>query len=219
LDVEMLVIFCLLLIFVVAWSQSREGLLSAAIVLGNVLLAGILTFNFWEPLADELEAQFADGPLAGYEDALALTFLFAVFMTLLRLVSARLLPRATLASSHAQQLGGGALGVVAGYLVAGFVVCILQTLPWHENFWGFRPRRDNESAMREFLPPDRVWLGLMRYSGAAPLAWQRAAPNSTFDAGLSFEERYRLYRRYGDERGPLKYEGERDRELGKEKPR
>ncbi len=119
------------------------------------------------------------------------------------------------------------LGLVAGYLVAGFWTCVLQTLPWHENFLGFQPRLEAESAWRTYLPPDRVWLALMRHAGAGPFTWKRIDPNaesiydqfSTFDPDATFELRYQRYRRYGDNRHPLPYEGELEVELRKQKPR
>jgi hypothetical protein len=223
----MLVFLSILVMVIVAYAQCREGLFTAATLLVNVLLAGILTFHFWEFLANELESVFAGGVLAGHEDAFVLTLLFTVFLICLRVLTNKLVPDVIEYPGYIQQLGGGFFGLATGYLIAGFLVCVLQTLPWHENFIDFKPRTEGEPRLRSYLPPDRVWLALMRHAGALPLAWKEEQEDAdspydryrTFDAAGTFELRYLRYRRYGDNREPIKYEGELDRELGKEKPR
>jgi hypothetical protein len=223
----MLVFLTVLIMLIVAYAQCREGLFAAATLFANVILAGILTFHFWEPLADELDSLFTGGMLAGYEDAIVLTLLFSVFLTLLRMAAGKLGARSTALSGYAQQAGGGVFGLLAGYLVSGFLVCVLQTLPWHENFLDFPARVQGEPRLRRFMPPDRLWLAAMRHAGALPLAWRIYREDSespyhryqTFDGDGTFELRYLRYRRYTDSREPLKYDGELDRELDKEKPR
>jgi hypothetical protein len=221
----MLVFFSILIMLIVGYAQCREGLFAAVTLLINVILAGIFTFHFWEPLADALDSLFAGGMLAGYEDALVLSILFTIFLIPLRLVSGKLIGKATGLSGYAQQVGGGVFGILTGYLVAGFLVCVLQTLPWHENFLDFTTRVPGEPTLRSFMPPDRVWLAAMRHAGAVPLAWKTHEEDDeppydryqTFDSGGTFELRYLRYRRYSDNREPLRYGGELDRELGKEK--
>jgi len=219
----MLVFLSVLVILSVAYAQCREGLFTAAMMLINVVLAGIVAFDFWEPLATELESMFAGGGLAGYEDAISLTFLFALVLVILRLVTNKLIPNQSDFPGYVQQAGGGIFGALTGYLLGGFLVCVLQTLPWHENFLNFKPRADVEAPFRKLLPADRVWLAVMRQAGAQSLAWKddredADSPydrNLTFDGAATFELRYLRYRRYGDKREPLKYQGELDRELRK----
>src|SRR5260370_33595967 len=71
--------------------------------------------------------------------------------------------------------GAVAFGLVTGYLVSGFLVCVLQTLPWHQNFMGFQYPQEYAKdyptpALRKVLPPDRVWLALMHRAGAYAFA-------------------------------------------------
>ena len=217
----MLVLLTILIMLSVAYAQCREGLFTSATLAVNVVLAGIVTFHFWEPLADELGGVLAGGILEGYEDALVLTLLFSCTLFLLRKAVGKLVPQGIYFPGYEQQVGGGLFGLATGYLVAGFLLCVLQTLPWHENFLEFTPKSDGEAALRRYLPPDRVWLGLMRHAGALPLAWKVEKEDAdspfdryrTFDSAETFELRYLRYRRYGDKREPLKYDGELDREL------
>jgi hypothetical protein len=112
------------------------------------------------------------------------------------------------------QFGGAFVGLIVGYLVSGFLICVLQTLPWHENFLDFEPRRRDEHQWRRYLPPDRVWLALMRHAGASPFS-NRALPEpesdslydtyDTFDRDGAFEVNYLRHRRYNDNRPPVPY--------------
>jgi hypothetical protein len=225
----MLVLFTLIIIGIVAFMQYRNGLFTSAAMIVQVLIAGLVAFGFWEPIADELEASLANGSLAGYEDAIALVGLFSLTLAGLRLVTNRLNKAMIDFNWTVQQIGGPAAGVVTGYLVAGFLVCVFQTLPIEENFVGFTLRKSDEPGLRRFLPPDRFWLALMRYGGAYPLVSSEAKDDpakkendksafdrwETFDRAGTFELRYARYRRHTERRGPMKYRGEFDRDLGR----
>jgi len=229
----MLAFFSVIVMLIVAYAHFREGLFTAAVMLVNILLAGLITFNFWEPLAETFDAILAGSIISGYEDLLVLTGLFAGSLALLRALTNKLSPDQIEFPGYVQQFGGGALGLVSGYLVAGFLVCTLETLPWHENFMNFQPRTENETALRTYLPPDRTWLAIMRHAGAHAFASTPDKDKSdaenpydryvTFDRDGTFEIRFFRYRRYGDKRdsnlckpdGTYRYDGEFDRELHK----
>jgi hypothetical protein len=177
----------------VAYAFWREGPLTAFVMCVNVLLAGVLAFNFWEPIADQLDPAFADNFMKGTEDAIALMLIFLPSLMLLRLVTN------SIARSHPEyppalyRGGAVAFGLVTGYLLAGFLVCVLQTLPLPRDFMGFEPYRPGESAgLRKALPPDLVWLAMMhRLSGAG-----LSGGDERFDRNANFELRYARYRRF-----------------------
>jgi uncharacterized membrane protein required for colicin V production len=216
------------IMLLVAYAYSREGLFTACTMAINVFLAGLVAFNFWEPLADLLDPMLSGSILQGYEDAFCLVLLFAMVLGLLRAITNNL------ASSRVQfdgwlQNGGGILfGLMTGYLVSGFLLCTVQTLPWHENFMFFEPKYEAgpEHLLRHVLPPDRAWLGLMHRAGAYAFSNRedpRPSPSSrdydrylTFDKYGNFEMRYARFRRYGDNREPMLYLGEFDQQLGRE---
>jgi hypothetical protein len=202
----------------------HEGIFTALTMCVNVFLAGLVAFNFWEPLANRLEPSLAGTFLESYEDAICLVVLFCVALGILRMVTNNLANRVVEYPGLVQQIGGVVFGLVTGYLVAGFMVCVLQTLPLHEKFLDFDGRvSPADSTVRQLLLPDRVWLALMRRAGAYPLANQEdpdrpsdADPEDafiTFDKYGTFEIRYERYRRYGDRRDKLPYLGECDREI------
>ena len=197
----MLTFFTLVIMGVVAVAFWREGLLHAVATCVNVLLAGLVAFNFWEPLAGLLEPL-----LHGYEDAVCLVALFGVTLGTLRIVANMLVKGHVRYHPLLRRGGCVCCGLLTGYLVAGFLVCVLQTLPWHRNFMGFNPDADAQNArtFRQLLPPDRVWLALLHRAGAYPFA----TGQGTFDRNGTFELRYARYRRYDDQGKTQPYQGE-----------
>lgn len=216
----MLIIFTLIVIAIVAYAQLRNGLFSAAVMLVQVLLAGLVAFNWFEPIANWLEDRFRTSAFAGCEDLIALTLLFVTALGLLRAVTNRLAPDPLDFPGNVQLFGAGIFGALTGYLAAGFLVAAVQTLPLEPTFFGFEPRATDEPFHRSFLPPDRVWLALMRHAGAYPLAATEDNPEAdapvdryqTFDRDGTYELRYLRYRRQ-----KVRYVGELDRELYRSK--
>jgi hypothetical protein len=208
----MLSFITILIMLLLAYVCMVQGLATAFTMFCNVFLAGLIAFNFWEPLADVLDPPLSRSFFAGYEDAICLTALFAVAFALLRLAT-NTLSGAVIDFHPAAQLGGGAvLGLATGYLLTGFLVCVFQTLPWHEKFWGYDPDwKANQTAIDAVFPPDRVWLAMMHRAGEA--GFSRGGGRATFDPEATFAIRYSRFRRYNDERQPLPYNGEFNLEL------
>lgn len=225
---------CVLITLAVAYAYLREGIFTAFVMCVNILLAGLVAFNYFEPLADMLEPHLP-GFLAGFEDATCLMALFCATLGGLRYVTNQIAPTEMMFPSAIYRGGGFAFGLAAGYLTAGFLVCVLETLPWNENFMFFEPRFEPDgtsSPMRRFLPPDRMWLALMFRAGAYPFSNNEdpspllvgdsggASPIDkymTFDKYGTFTMRYARFRRYTDQKqAPHPYVGEFDVETGRQ---
>jgi hypothetical protein len=216
----------ILIMLAVGYAYWREGIFTAAVMCCNVFLAGLVAFNFWEPLADLIDPYLRGTFLHGYEDAACLMTLFCLTLGLLRLMT-NSLASTLIPFPFWLHYGGGLLfGLITGYLVSGFLVCLLQTLPWQENFLFFDPKYEPgpEHLFRRVLPPDRVWLGLMHRGGAYAFANQvdETVPDPqslyekylTFDKYATFELRYARLRRYPDSAETTrKYLGEFDQQL------
>ncbi len=191
----------LLIMAVVAYAYWREGALTAFVMACNVLVAGVVAFNFWEPLADLLEPSFQDTFLQGTEDALVLVVLFCLTLIILRVITNNL--AATLVEYPSAIFRGGAVvfGLLTGYLVAGFLICVMQTLPLPHEFLGFQPYTSRESSpLRRYFPPDLVWLSAMhRLSGGVlGTGAEDHGRKRQFDPNGNFEWRYHRYRRLDD---------------------
>ncbi len=170
---------------VFAW----RGLFRGARFFFLTLAAGLLAFNFWEPLAAGLD-HLADGAPAA--DALSLSFLFVVFLLGLWLAARWIAPGDMSFSPWVKRLGGAAFGLATGYLLAAILICTLQTLPVGQRFLGYDPERGVGLGS-----PDRVWLALVHRTSGQVLD---RLDEDWFDADGSFILRYERYRRIADGR-------------------
>jgi hypothetical protein len=196
----MLQFLTVLIMLALGYAYLVEGMFTACLMCLNVIGAGLIAFNFWEPLANLM-----DPALGGYEDALCMVVLFCIALGGLRTLT-NLLVATEVEYPTAIQRGGGALfGLVTGYLVSGFLVCMMQTLPFHQNFMYFDAKYEPD-AFRRFLPADRVWLAMMHHASAGPFS--RGEP--TFDEHGSYELRYQRYRRYNDDHETMPNQGDFD---------
>jgi hypothetical protein len=200
----MLAVLTILIVLAVGYAFFLQGVLSAFAMLVNVFLAGLVAFNFWEPLAAELEQPFSGTFIQGYEDWICLMSLFCVTLLALRVLTNSLATLEPELPVVVQQGGAVFFGLLAGYLTAGFLICAMQTLPIPEDFLGFSARVDTAGGLRRYLPPDRVWLALMRRGSAGPLSSDEIG----FDPRGYFEQAYLRHRRYGERRDPQRYAGE-----------
>jgi uncharacterized membrane protein required for colicin V production len=196
----MLTVLTVVIMLAVAYSFFVQGLLTSICMLVNVFIAGLVAFNFWEPIAESLSTSFTGSPVQGYEDWICLIGLFIVTLSLLRLTTNVIATSDPEIRPAIQQVTGAFLGLLTGYLTAGFLVCAMQTLPIGEDFMGFSAKIDAAGGMRRFLPADRVWLALMRRGSVGSLD-----NGAMFDKTAYFELGYERHRRFGETRDPLRY--------------
>jgi uncharacterized membrane protein required for colicin V production len=185
------------IMLVAAYAFWRQGVLPAFAMAVNVLLAGLVAFNFFEPIAAELDPMLKDSFLHGYEDSLCLVVLFTLTLVVLRWASNALIHTLIDYPPVLQEGGAVVFGALAGYLTAGFLLCVAQTLPMNEHFMQFEARIDPSTPgakVRHILPPDRVWLALMHRGSVDAFSWDENA----FDSDGSFETRYAHERRVPD---------------------
>jgi hypothetical protein len=204
----LLALLTVLVMGIVTYAFWREGLLTALTMFVNVLVAGLVAFNFFEPLAKELEPLLKGSFLEAYEDSLSLTLVFCLTLALLRWATNNLAPEDLDLAPGVQQGGAGLFGLLTGYLLAGFLICVVQTMPWHEHFLGFKPEvnvNSPENKMRRMVPPDRVWLAMMNFASRVGLS---RGEDGEFDRDGTFEIRYQRHRRFADDRDAMPYQGE-----------
>ncbi len=190
----MLSFFTIVIMLACVYSFWRQGVFPAFAMVVNILLAGLIAFNFFEPIAVELEPMLDDSFLHGFEDSLSLVLLFSLSLAFLRWAANALIHTVIYYNPVIQQGGAVLFGGLAGYLVAGFLVCVAQTLPLDEHFLHFEVQAEPgtpAARLRRIMPPDHVWLALMHRASSDSLGWEDA----TFDPDGSFEMRYAHERR------------------------
>jgi hypothetical protein len=199
----MLAAFTVVVTLAVGYAFSLQGVLTSFAMLVNVFLAGVVAFNFFEPLAAQLPVQdtFADG----YQDWICLIGLFVITLIVLRVVTNLIAVNEPEVLPIASQIGSVLCGLVTGYLVSGFIICAMQTLPIQEDFLGFSSKVEQYGGVaRRFLPSDRVWLAMMHRASVGPLATE----GDGFDPRGYFELGFQRHRRYNSRGETIRYHGE-----------
>lgn len=192
-------IFSLLLlaiVFAVAASLFRDGLWSNAITLINVVTAGLLAVNYFEPVTRYLTNMV---PYMDYNwDIMVLGILFAASYAVLRAIGLQISKHRVRFHPLVDQIGAGLLALASGFVVVGFVTFALHTAPLARHFLGgFKP----EEKMLFGLAPDRQWLGFVsRQSGGGSwgsnVTTDDGAVTSQFDPTGEFMLRYASRRTY-----------------------
>jgi uncharacterized membrane protein required for colicin V production len=195
--------FTVVIMLAGAYAFWREGVLPAFAMTVNILLAGLVAFGFFEPIAEQLDSMLAGTFLHGYEDGFCLVALFCLTLVFLRWASNELIHIIILYNPILQQGGAVLFGLLAGYLVAGFLTCVAQTLPANEHFLQMKPGVEVDSSGKvrhRIRPADRVWLALMHHASKTAFEWSGEEGQPTpFDPEGSFELRYAHERRTAGE--------------------
>ena len=119
----MLGVFTVLIMLGVGYAYLREGLFTAFAMLVNVLIAGTLTFNFYEPLASMMEPTLSNTFFAGYEDVVCMIGIFALILGILRTVTNAISSTMIQFPPPVQRPGAFVVGLAVGYFAAGFLIC------------------------------------------------------------------------------------------------
>ncbi len=148
------VIFVICIAFLFA-----EGMWSNAVRLVNLVTAGLVATNFWEPVArwaEDMEASFTY-----FWDFLVLWGLFGATLIVLRLATDTISRVKVRFLRIADRIGSGFFAACCGWIMVCFTTMTLHTAPLARNFLygAFKP----EEKMLFGLAPDRQWLGFVRF--------------------------------------------------------
>jgi hypothetical protein len=163
----------LFLIFVIAvaarWFQ---GLWSNAIALINMLLAMMLAFNYFEPVAELLER--VDRSYTYLWDFVALWGVFVLSFILLRLLTDLLSRYKVVFDFWVEMAGRSILALWIAWLLVAFICASLHTAPLGPHPLGFQ--RSPTAGNFLGLAPDRHWLGFMQSRSRGALSRAESDP-------------------------------------------
>ena len=209
-------VLALVVVAVVACMCAAQGVYRAAQNLVALVLAGALAFGWFAPVTRALFSS-ADDPAGIWHyagDALCLWAVLCVVFLGLRTAGERLLPHQPAFLPWADHAGGGAIGLVVGYVAVGVCLVLVQMLPVAPRFLGYEPFRYVEGTGeadperiepgdRLYLAPDRGVLTFFAYLVGGPLG---SAGSDTVRAGTS--EAPGLLNRYADVYPPPRMRGD-----------
>lgn len=189
-----------------AFLVSRGSMVNSGIRLVAVLIASLLSIGNFEKLARWLESTY----LSSTEETIAFHLfyvsaigLFVVCLAILLWGVHRILPVAPEASERTETVGRWGFGIMTGYLMAAFLLTVIQTFPGPRDFWGsLPPDASQRSGPILSSAPDHQFLALTEYTldNAFPVngVWLLDRPVISADPQggrwASFPDRYRIFR-------------------------
>jgi hypothetical protein len=160
-----------------------EGMWSNAIRLINVVTAGLLAVNFYEPLARWLDSM---QPSYTYLwDYLCLWAIFGVAMLIFRELTSYISQVKVRFLKLVDRIGSAILSAWIGWVMVCFTLMTLHTAPLARNFMfeAFQP----EEHMLMGFSPDRQWLGFVQKESMGAFACNE---ENIFDPNGEFMPKY-----------------------------
>ena len=168
-----------LLILALTYALISEGLWGATLMFFNVLFAGMIAFNFYEPLAALLASNVSF--LSGFADTLCLMLIFIVSIVALRLTTETLAPAMVRFPPPLFHIGRIVFGLAGAVVAMAIIVLSFETAPVHKKVLGVI---DYKARPPFKLGIDHEWLGFFQ--------WTTGAIFSNTNAGASDP-----YKQYG----------------------
>lgn len=156
------------------YALTSEGLWGAALMFFNVLFAGMIAFNFYEPLAVLLDKT---GINWGFSDTLCFLALFCVALVLLRLTTETLAPAMVRFPTPVYHAGRFLFGVAGAMLTVAILLIGAECAPVHKKLF----KAYEYSNKPPFgLGLDHQWLGFFQHQTGGPFSQYNAGGRDPF---------------------------------------
>jgi hypothetical protein len=196
------------LILGLTYALTSEGLWGAALMFFNILFAGMIAFNFYEPLAAMLDKT---GINWGFSDTLCFLVLFGVALVFLRLTTETLAPAMVRFPTPLYHVGRLIFGLGGAMLTVAILLIGCELAPVHKKLF--------KAFEYDTKPPfglglDHQWLGFfqhatgnvfVQYNMGAPdpfHTYGQGRPINLFDPRGEWLINHQNARPYGDESVP-----------------
>jgi hypothetical protein len=160
------------LILGLAYALTSEGLWGSALMFFNVLFAGMIAFNFYEPLAAMVDRT---GFSYGFADTLCLLVLFGVSVVVLRLTTESLAPAMVRFPMPIYHAGRFIFGIAGAAVTLAIILLGFHCAPVHKKLF--------KAFTYDSKPPfglglDHQWLGFFQHeTGAVFTDYGRGSPD------------------------------------------
>ncbi len=180
-------IVLLIMFVVVAALLYGGGLWGNTLNLVNVLTAGLLATNYFEPLAEWLDKQ--EPRLTYAYDFLSLWLIFAVSFTVFRILTDYVSKVKVKFFKPVEVAGSAVMAIWVSWAWLCFATMTLHTAPLSRNYFlgGFQERPESKMMFLR-LAPDRKWLAWAHRESQGSLS--RLSDTAPFDPRGDFILRY-----------------------------
>jgi hypothetical protein len=149
----------LVLVLGMMYALASEGLWGAALMFLNALFAGLIAFNFYEPLADLLASNVS--ALSGFADTLVLLLLFSIALLIFRLATDSLGPTMVRFPTPLYHAGRWLFGFLGACVTTSILLLAFHTAPVHKKMFYGQYNYDRKPPFG--LALDWNWLGFFQY--------------------------------------------------------
>jgi|GEM_PF-406407 len=164
----------IVLICGMTYALSSEGLWGAALMFFNLVFAGIIAFNFYEFLAQQLDST---GIGWGFSDTLCLLVLFVVSLLILRLTTDSLAPSMVRYPSPIYHLGRFFFAAMGSLVLGAIILLGFDCAPVHKKVFGVI---DYKKKVPFGLGLERRWLAFFQHSTGLIFAQREANTNDPY---------------------------------------
>lgn len=154
-----------ILILGMTYALMSEGLWGACLMFFDILFAGLIAFNFYEPLAGWLAG--LSGSVAPYADSVSLMVLFIVALVILRITTEQIAPAMVRFPTPVYHIGRIFFAYAGASLAMSIFIIAYHNSPVHKKMFG--------SIDYDSRPPfgqglDHRWLSFFQYASGQVFA-------------------------------------------------
>jgi hypothetical protein len=166
----------LIIVFAATAMMVREGLWSNSIALVNIIISGLVAYGFYAPLTIWID-EYTNGTYTYVLDFIVIWILYVVSMVICRGLTGALSTTRMRFKHPIDPVGGPAVGLLAAWVLAGFVMATLHTAPMgKDSFGGALVKPADVETASVFTAPDAAWLRFVEKM-TAPVALGGSSAN------------------------------------------
>ena len=143
------------------YALMSEGAWGAALMFFNALFASLITFNFYEPLAQIIVSNAGEGIVASFADSVSMLLLFIVSLLLLRLATESLTPSMVRFPTPIYHLGRVVFGFGGAVITIAILLLAYQAAPVQKKILGVWDYKHKPLFQERF---DRDFLAFFQYT-------------------------------------------------------
>jgi uncharacterized membrane protein required for colicin V production len=161
-------IFFFIVMFAAVAMMVREGIWSNTITLINIIISGLVAYGFYSPLVKYLDEEVTSGQHTYWLDFAMIWALFCLTMLVCRTLTGAMSKTKLRFKHPIDAVGGPAVGLIAAWVLASFVLATLHTSPMGKEAFGGKLNYDPQSAS-VMSQPDLAWLSFFEKMSSADM--------------------------------------------------
>jgi hypothetical protein len=163
-------LFVLALVGGITYALMSEGLWGSALMFFNVLFAALISFNFYEPLAQLIIDQVGNDTLSSFADSVSMMLLFVISLLLLRLATESVSPSMVRFPTPLYHLGRVIFAVGGACIMVAMLLLGYEAAPVQKKILGVWDFKHKVFGQDNFPRLDRDFLAFFQYTSGYTFA-------------------------------------------------